>query len=196
MFKRALLAVIASLTLMLPAHATSVLPHDLNMIVDNATVAFQGTVLSNRTANEEHGVVTYTTFQVHEVLMGDIRTATYTIKQIGGDLPAEGIQFKAHGVPKFSTGQDVVVFLYGVSQAGFSSPVGLEQGRFNISVEDGETFVSNGHAIEELIDQPADDIAAKAKANANGGKAHKMRLDDFKQVVRARAGSRGKGSPQ
>jgi len=79
MIARFLLALAASLAV-LTAHATSVLPLYLDEIVDSAAVAFEGTVISNRTTRDEATglVVTYTTFKVHEALKGT-PGETYTI---------------------------------------------------------------------------------------------------------------------
>ena len=197
MFKRALLALAASFTLLMPVHATSVLPLYLDEIVDTAAVAFEGIVLGNRTTREESGaVVTYTTFQVMEVLKGNVGE-TYTIKQIGGEMPAEGIVQKTYGVPRFTAGQNVVVFLYGVSSAGFSSPVGLEQGRFHVTGGAEGLQVGNGRDFRELAERMTNTASESAKAKLASDKPVKqMRLDEFKQMVRNRAAGRVERSEQ
>jgi hypothetical protein len=81
-------------------------------------------------------VVTYTTFAVEDVLKGTV-PATHTIKQIGGNLAAEGTTLRVEGIPTFVVGQNYVVFLAGVSSAGFSSPIGLGQGRFSVRLDAG-----------------------------------------------------------
>jgi hypothetical protein len=185
MIRRALLAVAASLTIHLPVHATSVLPLYLDEIVDTASVAFEGTVVSSRSTRDEATgfVVTYTTFKVHEVLKGDAGE-TYTIKQVGGELPAQGIREKSHGVPRFTTGQSLVVFLYGASQAGFSSPVGLEQGRFMISDETDGPAVTNGRDFRDMT---------REKVQSDKAVKH-LPLADFKKLVRDRVTARVEGS--
>jgi hypothetical protein len=195
MFRSALLALVASLSILLPAHATSVLPMYLDEIVDTAAVAFQGTVIENRTAKDESGrIVTYTTFQVQEALKGT-PGVTYTIKQIGGELPAEGIQYRVHGIPRFGVGQHVVVFLYGVSKAGFSSPVGLEQGRFFVSEDGDGKHVANGRDFRDMTKRMTDGATALVKAQLAADKPVKeLRLEDFKQMVRGRVASQSAGS--
>ena len=190
MIRRHLLALAASLAFVVStAHATSVLPLYLDEIVDSAAVAFEGTVLSNRTTRDEATglVVTYTTFKVHEALKGSLGE-TYTVKQVGGDLPAEGVRQKSHGVPRFNTGESMVIFFYGVSEAGFSSPVGLEQGRFFISDEATGPEVTNGRDFRDLAQRMAPPASASAQARLNSAAPVKgLALDDFKKMVRDRA---------
>jgi hypothetical protein len=198
MMKRLLLALAASFTICMSAHATSVLPLYLDEIVDSAAVAFEGTVVSNRTTRDDASgfVVTYTTFRVHEALKGN-PGETVTIKQVGGELPAEGIREKAYGVPRFTAGQSVVLFLYGTSQAGFSSPVGLDQGRFMISNEPNGPEVTNGRDFRDMAQRMSDTAPAGAKERLGSANPVKnLGLDDFKKMVRDHAASRGTRSGQ
>src|ERR1700693_5674815 len=112
MLNRLFLAALMSLAIALPAHATSVVPLYLDEIVDTATTVIQGTCTGNRSERDAQTglIVTYTTFQVNDVLKGEV-AATYIIKQIGGDLRDEGVKFKVESVPKFSIGESYVVFL-------------------------------------------------------------------------------------
>jgi hypothetical protein len=168
------------------AQATTVIPLFMDEIIDGSAVAFQGTVTANRSERDAKGfVVTYTTFSVTDVLKGQV-ASSYTIKQIGGSLPAENLSYKVQGVPTFSMGQSYVVFLPGVSALGFSSPVGLSQGRFNIAA--GE--VSNGRDFGELMSRMAPGANARApqgNGNANG-RQNRLNLDDFKNAIRQHVG--------
>lgn len=188
MIRRLLFALAASLAFVVStAHATSVLPLYLDEIVDSAAVAFEGTVVSNRTTRDEATglVVTYTTFKVHEALKGN-PGETYTIKQIGGDLPAEGVRQKSHGVPRFTTGQSLVVFLYGVSDAGFSSPVGLEQGRFLISDEANGPEVASGRDFRALAQRMAPASKSTQAQLDSAAPVNRLPLEEFKTMVRDR----------
>ena len=68
--KRILLAAWLALSSALPAFATSVLPLDLGQIIDQAAVAFQGTVVDVRSGRDPQTgmLVTLTTFRVDDVL--------------------------------------------------------------------------------------------------------------------------------
>lgn len=189
---RFLAAFLWALALALPAHATSVLPLYLDEIVGRSALAFEGTCLENRTEREPGSnlIVTYTTFGVRDSLKGGAGK-THVIKQIGGELPAENIGYRIQGVPKFVPGEDYVVFLPGVSTAGFSSPVGLSQGRFGVRRENGVAMVSNGRDFNELLDNlPVERIprAVVERLNAPGLVRH-LDLETFKQLVRELARS-------
>lgn len=189
MLKRLFAALALCAATIIPAHATSVLPLYLDEIVDQAAIAFQGTVTEVHSERDTDGrVVTYTTFAVHDQLKGNTG-ATHTIKQIGGDLP-DGTGLRVHGVPKFTVGQTVVVFLYGKSSKGFSSPVGLDQGRFTVGTDADGDHVSNGRDFRDMAPGLADDPSVNAADQAtlrSNSPVRTMGLDSFKQVVRKRA---------
>jgi hypothetical protein len=191
MSKRWFLAFLLALAAAFPALATSVLPVDLDQMVATASVAFEGTCTGNRTERDPatNMVVTYTTFAVHDVLKGNVGT-TYEIKQIGGELP-NGMRYKVEGVPRFDPGQDYVVFLAGVSAAGFSSPIGLAQGRFVVTPATAGREVSNGRDFRDLTSTiPAADLPPALQQQAKRGEPmQRLDLDQFKQLVRRRAGA-------
>ena len=70
---------------------------------------------------------------------------------------------KVDGIPSFAPGHRYVVFLYGASSAGFSSPVGLGQGCFRIREQDGRRVVENDVGNRNLGDVAG---AARARAGA------------------------------
>jgi hypothetical protein len=192
MFKRILVAAWLALFTALPALATSVLPLDLGQIIDQAAVAFQGTVTDVRSGRDpQTGVlVTMTTFRVDDVLKGEV-AQSYTLKQIGGTDSTTGMSFRTMGMPTYKAGQTYVIFLHGVSSVGFTSPVGLGQGRFQVL--DGETGpeVGNGRDFREMTENVAGvELPAQAKAKAAGQPMRRMGLADFKAMVRQHAGAR------
>lgn len=184
MFKKTLTICLLSLALPLasPTHAATVLPLTLDEIIDTSTVAFQGTCIANRTERDTstNFVVTYTTFDVTDVIKGDVKT-THTIKQIGGIMPADEISFRVRGIPTFAVGQDYVVFLAGVSSAGFSSPIGLGQGQFTVRQGPTGRTVTNGRDFREMTS------TVQLVTDASG---RQLGLDEFKELARARTRSR------
>ena len=160
-FRSYIVAFALALCAALPARAASVLPLYLEDLAAQSTTVFQGQAIENRTVRDAATglVVTYTTFEVTDVLKGTAGK-TLEIKQIGGTLSGEAIQYKVLGVPTFTVGEEYFVFLAGVSSAGFSSPIGLSQGRFKVDTTSGAKRVSNGRLKE-------------------------VDLDEFKQVVRS-----------
>ena len=167
--------------------AASVRPLQLDEIVDGAAIAFQGTCLGNRSERDAatNLVVTYTRFRVNEVLKGSL-PATYEIKQIGGVLG--DLVYRADGIPNFVAGEEYVVMLPGVSAAGFSSPVGLGQGKFTVTPGAAGGRVANGRDFREMTAGIADaSLPAALVAKAQAAKVRDLDLVEFKQLVRARA---------
>jgi hypothetical protein len=178
-----------------PASAMSVLPLYLDQIIDGAALAFQGRCTGNRSERDSRLglIVTYTTFQVDEVLKG-FADASYTIKQIGGRMSGEvsALEFSdIAGVPMFEVGQAYLVFLNGVSSAGFSSPVGLGQGSFQVQGGPTGSQVANGRDFREMTagrSRLALPQADQAQRDQSPGRLESIGLDDFKQIVRQHLG--------
>ena len=174
------------------AQALSVLPLYLEELIDTSAVAFEGTCTGNRTERDAatNLVVTYTTFAVHDVLKGSVDT-THVIKQVGGSIPGDDLQYLVPGIPKFAVGENYVVFLAGVSSAGFSSPIGLGQGRFSIKSEGAARKVSNGRDFRDLTARilPGLPATAKARLQQDSAPVRDMDLDEFKQIVRTHVGA-------
>ena len=173
-----------------PAQAHSVRDLYLEEIIDTAAVVFQGVVTENRVARDPQTgrIVTYTTFMVQDVLKGQVG-ATYTIKQLGGEIAAEGRGYKVDVRMPYNVGDTHVVFLYGASAVGFSSPVGSTQGSFVVSDDAAGPAVSNGRDFATIsAHMAADQATAKAMPKARGD-GRKVGLDDFKQLVRTRVGA-------
>ena len=193
MFKHIVLAAWLAIAAAAPAFATSVKELDLAQIVDDAPIAFQGSVVDTSTGRDPRTgmIVTLTTFRVDDVLKGDV-AGTYTIKQIGGVDAAAGIGYKAYGVPTFTKGSSYVVFMTSVSSIGFSNPIGLSQGRFAIEDSGEGLEVGNGRDFTELAaNMRGVELPAAAKAKAAAGKpVMRMNLADFKAMVRKHAGSK------
>lgn len=175
--------------------ATSVLPVSLQRMATKAEIIFHGTAIGNEVRLDPASgrVATYTTFKVSEVIKGG-PGATHTIKQIGGQLPGSQVRQIIHGVPEFSVGRDYVVFLPKASSLGFSSPIGLSQGKFNIRKLKGQSLVSNGRSLaalmktapqQDLPDSPSALASNRAPAlKAIDGQPGSAHLTDFIQAVR------------
>lgn len=189
--KQLFFACLISFIIALPARAMSVLPLYLDEIVNDAAIAFQGKSLENHSERDSqtNSIVTYSTFEVQEVLKGEVG-AIHTIKQIGGKLQGEINQ--TTGVPTFTVGESYILFLYGVSASGFSSPVGLGQGKFNIIPVPTGFHVTNGRDFKEMtLGIPAYLMppSALVKMRQAPGPIKRLDLDEFKQLVRQQRGA-------
>jgi hypothetical protein len=187
---RKLVPLLLLLLSMSKVHAMSVLPMYLDDIVHDAAVAFEGECIGNRSEMDAKMgvVVTYTTFKVTEVLKGKLE-ATHTIKQLGGI--ASGQMYRLPGMTTFVEGAPYVVFLYGISNAGFSSPVGLSQGQFTIRESAGGKELSNGRDFKDMLRPEAvDRLPQKVKKGVQQplSPLSHVGLIDFKQMVRQLGG--------
>lgn len=191
MFHKILSVSILWLGAIAATHAMSVLPLQLDEIAANAHLVFQGTCTGNRSEHDiQTGmVVTYTTFDVQETLKGSAGPS-HTIKQAGGEI--DNASHRIEGIPSFTVGQEYVVFLYGVSNLGFSSPVGLGQGQFAVADGPAGKQLSNGRDFNDMIPNQADWPAgrpARSAVERDGGEIRHLGLDDFKQIVKRHIGA-------
>jgi hypothetical protein len=173
------------------AQASSVLPMVLDEILADAAVAFEGICTGNHSELDPKTglIVTHTTFSVADVLKGSVGD-THTIKQIGGSIG--GVVSNFGGTPAFEPGKNYVVFLYGVSSAGFSSPVGLSQGQFTIRAGPRGDELTNGRDFKEMLrPHPTQQLPPGAKMSIEQapGELRYLDLGDFKQIVRGQQGA-------
>ena len=119
------LAVLALLVFTLPA-AAQVRTLGLQEMVNSAGMIFSGRVTEVRGGRDAHGdIVTYTTFAVEQGVRG-VSGSWVTIKQYGGE--SDGLSTRLQHVRYFQQGEKVMVMLYPASELGFTSPIGLSQG--------------------------------------------------------------------
>jgi len=117
--------------------ASQVRPINLEEMSRRAARIFSGQCLEVRSERDPSlGLeVTILKFKVHHVAKGGAgRTVTLRILGGGADPgPMAGVT----GVPAFRAGEEVILFLYGESRIGLTSPVGMAQGKFSIATDKG-----------------------------------------------------------
>ncbi len=168
-------------------HATTVLPMGLAQLSQQAETIFHGKVTANRVEKDTQSgqVVTYTDFDIIDPIKGNTGKQ-HTIKQLGGQLAGSAYVVHVHGIPRFTVGEEYVVFLPEASALGFCSPLGLHQGSFSIREIDGVKVISNGRRPEDAgIFQPAQ---ARAVVNmplaTDPEKPSQSNLTDFIYTIR------------
>ncbi len=181
-------------------YAASVLNLNIEQLTTNASIVFNGRCISNQVEFDSttNFVVTYTTFEILQSIKGTTGL-THTIKQIGGNLPDRDIQTNWPGVPSFIVGKEYVIFLPPVSSLGFSTPVGLEQGKFSVLTDAVGKQVSNGQNFDDLMDKVSIDKIPVAILNRMKGQGvtqtltpsstnaepKKLSLEELLSVVRS-----------
>ena len=165
------------------AWATSTLPISLEQLSTRAALILYGKVISNEVRKDEQSgrIATFTEFKVIDLIKGTAGN-THTIKQIGGHLQGTGTIIRIPGVPEYVTGNDYVVFLPEKSDHGFSSPLGLQQGSFDVVTVNGEQVVDNGHQL--AVNPVHSRKSVQVPLAVNTSKPSQTRLDDFINTVR------------
>lgn len=101
----------------------------LEEMVQLADRIFVGRCVAVESRRDERGVpVTYATFVVVEAIKGQL-DAKVTIKQIGSQAPGP---LYLPDLPRYAVGEEALLFLHGTSPYGFTSPVGLQQGKWRV----------------------------------------------------------------
>jgi hypothetical protein len=118
----------------------------LRNMVEAAGSIVHGTVASTRSGKDPATgmICTWVTIKVKENVYG-AKGATHTFKVVGGE--SEGLVYRPVDVPRFSVNEEVVLLLYREHRvSGFTSPVGMGQGKFNVRTS------TTGKTVERLAD--------------------------------------------
>ena len=167
--RRAVLLLIA-VCLAAPAFGSTVRPLNVEQMADRADRVLHARCVRVRAGVDPSlgQVVTRVTLAPLGRAKGDVR-GPLTIRLLGdrseGAHPGEAVE----GVPLFTEGEEVVLFLYPDSAAGLTSPVGFGQGKFSV-VRDkaGRSVAVNGFGNRGMLDRltPAGQRRLGARAEA------------------------------
>jgi len=168
-----------------------VLPRNLDQLTDRASDILRGTVVSARV--EKHPELTnldtvVVTLRVTETLKGGA-AGTFTFRQYLWDIRD---RWDAAGYRK---GQDLLLLLNAPTRYGFTSPVGIEQGRFRIE-PDGKgglralNGTGNARLFDGLAGSPARGIALTPAGESLVAKHRKgpIELGQLEDLIRAYGG--------
>lgn len=169
--------------------ADRVRPLNLEQLVEGAEIIFEGECTAVRTGKDPDSgmMATWYTFRVTLGIMGDLGE-TYEFKQYGG---SEGDAHVQGPSVRYQPGEKVLLFLYGVSKLGFTSAVGLHQGKFMIQ-EIPETKVqcaSNGMSAKIVFDKMnVEPPSVNAKGVAVYGQdrlmSQRLELNQFRSEIK------------
>lgn len=144
--------------------ASNAKPYSLQEIIDICGFAFAGECIRVKSGKDPQtgAIATWFTFRVHEPLYGEF-DETFVIKQFGGQDDDTAVAMQA---ATYEEGQHLILFVYPPSRSGFTSAIGLTQGRFLItSAEDTDlSQVTNGSPMGILFPD-ADIFPAHMAAN-------------------------------
>lgn len=170
-----------------PLLAQRTIPMNIEALVSDAGMIFAGRVVDVKTGTRDPQTnlfVTYVTFEVSEPLYG-VSGNRVTIKQYGGE--AEGLAFYPAGMPRYSVGEEVVMLLYGPSDIGMQSPVGMEQGKFAIKKDEKtrKRVVSTAVGTQSLFKKLRNPERITQKAWLRTSNPGPLEYDDFVSTIRA-----------
>jgi len=178
-----------TLTVSLPAWGDKIQPMNLRTLAESAGVIFQGECTAIKTGKDPDSNLTATwyTFRIVNGIKGEIGEE-YTLKQYGGTdgditVHAPTVQFKI--------GEKVILFLYGKSRIGFSTTVGMQQGKFSVEPTSGNGVqsVTNGMPamlLWEGLSTPIPSLDAKGnKAHGDSRlRSNRMEVNEFLAAVK------------
>jgi hypothetical protein len=173
-----------------PVFASQIRTLNLEQLTGHADRIFHGRCLSVTVGTDPDlgQTVTYVTFSQYRAMKGSFH-GKLTVKLLGNQTSQAGPAEATEGIPRFEAGEEVVLFLYGESARGLTSPVGFGQGKFKV-VKDKSRIPQaiNGFSNERLLDGLSS--AAQAKLGARVEHLHGRRpipLDDFLEMVQSLA---------
>jgi len=135
------------------AHASRIRPINLEEMALRADRIFLGRCTGVQVERDPDlgQMVTYATFVTRRTVKGSAN-GKVTIKLLGDQVEDGGPGRGIEGAARFREGEEVVLFLYGDSGRGLTSPVGLGQGKF-VVFEDkqGKRLALNAFGNETLF---------------------------------------------
>jgi hypothetical protein len=141
---------LASVALLAPAGATTLLKMSMNDLIVQSTAIVRAQVTGSRTAQKGNDIYTYYQIQVSETLKkGAIVPVEFAVPGgVYGNLRQIGI-----GSPTFTKGQEYVLFLW-TSRSGMTQVIGLSQGSFKLTQDPNGVTVLNRPAIaDQMLDK-------------------------------------------
>jgi hypothetical protein len=150
---------LASVALLAPAGATTLLQMSTNDLIVQSTAIVRARITGARTAAKGNDIYTYYQIQVSETLKkGAILPAEFAVPGgVYGNLRQIGV-----GSPTFTKGQEYVLFLW-TSRSGMTQVIGLSQGMFSLSQDASGTTVLKRPAIDDqMLDKSGKPVTGTA----------------------------------
>jgi hypothetical protein len=94
-------------------------------------------------------IYTSISLQIVSPVKGRKGESTVTLRQIGGTVG--NIASIVPGMPRFTVGEEVVVFLTQKDASGYPWVMGLQQGKYSVVEKNGAKFVRNDLADTQLV---------------------------------------------
>ena len=166
-----------------PGFAQRTVRMNLERLVQDAGVIIRGTVtkVESRQDKQTGHIATFVTLRVADNFYGATGEEV-TFKVYAG----RSGKLKLADMPRFEVGEESYSFWASPSRIGFSSPIGMQQGKFSLKREPatGKTLVSNGLANSNLF-VGMKNRTALAKASWTEVAEPSIEASDFDATIRA-----------
>lgn len=141
---------LASVALLVPAGATTLLKMSMNDLILQSSAIVRAKITGSRSAARGSDIYTYYQLQVSDTLkQGAILPAEIAVPGgVYGNLRQIGV-----GSPTLAPGQEYVLFLW-TSHSGMTQVIGLSQGMFKLTADGSGAMVLNRPAISgQMLDK-------------------------------------------
>lgn len=150
--RRAVAALAVALCCLTPLLASRVRPVNLEEMTARAERIVSGECVGVEVVRDPELDldVAHVTLRVERSLKGG-PPGTLTVRMLAG-VADSGRGSGVAGMPRFARGERVILFLYGESGSGLTSPVGLGQGKFTVLADkEGREIAFNGFGTRMLF---------------------------------------------
>lgn len=169
-----------TLSALITASATTVVPPTFEQLVNQAQLIFQGVVTNVRSewagAGAQRYIATFVTFQVEERFKG-AADASYSIRLLGGTVGDETMVVT--DAPKFNVGDRDILFVEN-NGSQFIPLVGIGYGRFRVQREPttGRDVVLTNER------KPVADVSKLGRDERAATAGRPVSIDEFKHSIR------------
>ncbi len=158
---------------------------NLERMVNDAGVIVHGTVtdVSSSVDPQTNILSTFVTIAVKENFYG-AGQSTVTLKMVGGATKRSTLRFAE--MPVFKTGEEIYSLFYAPSKYGFTSPVGMGQGKFSVTTDAADGTVSVRNAVNNSrLFAGMKNTAAMKSAQTSSNETQRLTADELSASIRS-----------
>jgi hypothetical protein len=146
------------------AQATTLLGMDIDQIVNQAELIFEGEVIERKAFQDaSSGIInTYITFKVVEVIKGSAGGGTLELKFAGGEFEGNIVEVSGSVLPALN--ESGVYFVESATEDMLNPLLGWTQGHFKIATDEGERRIFSADSKPVIQVQPMAGVPTAIKA--------------------------------
>lgn len=158
---------------------------NIERMVSDAAMIVHGTVtgVESSVDPQTNIVSTFVTIAVIENFYG-VNQPTITLKMVGGKTKRSTLKFAE--MPVFTVGEELFSMFYAPSQYGFTSPVGMGQGKFSVQTEGTTNKKLVRNALNNVrLFSGMKNVSALASASMSTTDQTRIEAADFSTTIRS-----------